>query len=103
MLAFERPFLLVLLLVIPLLWWAKRRAGRRGLRLPLRAWKGPAFEGRPFLPRACRFLAGFLFWLGFASLVVAAAGPARVSRRGRPPEERAGRRRPPRRAHGHRG
>jgi Ca-activated chloride channel family protein len=81
MLAFERPFLLALLLVIPLLWWAKRRARGSGLRLPLRAWRGPVFEGRPLLVRACRFLAGFLFWLGFASLVVAAAGPARVSRR----------------------
>ncbi len=86
MLAFERPFLLALLLLAPLLWWLGRSFGRQGIGFPLGTWGGrpggpSAVAVLPFLPRLVRALAQLLFWLGFAACVAAAAGPARVNRR----------------------
>lgn len=81
MLAFERPWVLAFLLLIPVLWWLRLFFRGRGPSLPLRSFRGPAFESRPILPRFLRFLAVALFTLGLAACVIAAAGPERVNRR----------------------
>lgn len=100
MLAFERPFLLAFLALIPVFMWLSLFLGKRGLPFPLVASRekaaepSPSGRGRPalaaataavcevpFFPRACRKLAILLFYCGLALTVIAAAGPARVSRR----------------------
>lgn len=80
MLAFDRPWLLGLLALLPALWYLKRRIGRPGLGFPLAPSGGQAFSETPTLPRLLGFASSCLFWLGLALMVVAASGPARVSR-----------------------
>jgi Ca-activated chloride channel family protein len=81
MLAFERPLLLLCLAFVPVLAWLLRWTRRRGVSLTTRVRHGPAFAVAPLLPRLARLLAAALFWLGLVACIVAAAGPARVSRR----------------------
>ncbi|HRY72715.1 MAG TPA: VWA domain-containing protein [Spirochaetia bacterium] len=83
MLSFERPALLAFLLLVPLLAFARRlfRARLSAPRFPVAALPGEAPPAPPLARRALFFLAQALLWLGLALLVLASAGPARVSRR----------------------
>ncbi|MBL8966293.1 MAG: VWA domain-containing protein, partial [Spirochaetaceae bacterium] len=83
MLSFERPYLLVLLLLAPCLVALRRflRVGSRGLRFPLAVPGGLPFDAAPLAFRGLRLLREACLWLGFALVVVAAAGPAELSRR----------------------
>jgi Ca-activated chloride channel family protein len=81
MLAFERPFLLAFLLLIPALIALRRLLRPRGLRFPIAVYRGPSFGGPPLPSRAIDLCRRALLWLGLAATIVAAAGPARVERR----------------------
>ena len=81
MLAFERPLLLALLLLIPALIALRRFLRLRGLRFPIAVYRGPVFSGSPLLSRGIDLCRRGLLWLGFAAVIVASAGPARVERR----------------------
>jgi len=78
--AFDRPWLLGLLALLPALWYLKRRLGRPGIAFPLAPSGGKAFSAIPALPRALSFISALLFWIGLGLVIVAAAGPAKVSR-----------------------
>ncbi|MGA2547120.1 MAG: VWA domain-containing protein [Rectinemataceae bacterium] len=79
MLVFDRPWALVFLALIPALILLGRlmRTRRGALAFPLSAATPPA----PFLFRIARTARGLALWLGLAAAVLAAAGPALVSKR----------------------
>jgi Ca-activated chloride channel family protein len=79
---FEDPlFLLILALVPPAVWFRHLWRGR-GSRVPLPIATYPRGQYRsPFhLSRILQFLSGVIFWLGVVAVIVALAGPARVTR-----------------------
>lgn len=83
MLAFDRPAVLALLLLVPGLPLLGRFLRGRGLSLPFPLDHGRAFVALrvPLLPRFLRAARGFALALGLAACVAAAAGPALVTRR----------------------
>ena len=80
MLAFEHPFLLAFLLLIPAFIALRRFLRGRGVRFPIAVYRGPVFSGTSAFSRFLDFCRRGLLWFGFALAVVAAAGPARVER-----------------------
>jgi Ca-activated chloride channel homolog len=80
MLAFEHPFLLAFLLLIPAFIVLRRFLRGRGLRFPIAVHRGPVFSGASAFSLFLDFSRRGLLWLGLALAVVAAAGPARVER-----------------------
>jgi Ca-activated chloride channel family protein len=79
---FEHPLALVLLALIPIAIWARHFWRRRGGRVvyPFRIWGKAGFDPGLLAIRVVYGLASIGFWIGVALLVVALAGPARVSR-----------------------
>lgn len=75
-------FLLLLLLVPPLIAWAHFRPSRGGrLSFSFSVFRGNSFQPRTGWRKLLSFLGALAFWLGFASLLVALAGPVIVTRR----------------------
>jgi Ca-activated chloride channel family protein len=81
LIAFERPTLLILALLLPLLWAGRRFFARSGIRFPLGPSGGQVLGPLPLLPRLLKTAGTALFLLGLFACIVAAAGPARVNRR----------------------
>ncbi|ORC37888.1 VWA domain-containing protein [Marispirochaeta aestuarii] len=79
---FESPaYLLLLGLLLPGIFFAHFWKGRGG-RVPfsLSVWRGDSFQESPFSLRFLSFLSHFLFWTGFVLLVLALAGPGRITK-----------------------
>jgi len=83
MLAFDRPWALLLILLVPCLLVFRRFLRRRdaSLAFPLETGAAVLPLQLPLLPRLLRWLREASVWLGLAACVVAAAGPALVTRR----------------------
>lgn len=79
---FEEPAFLILLALLPPLVWLRHFWRGRGGRVPLPIATYPSGQYRsPFhFSKALQALSGLLFWLAAAVLIVALAGPARVTR-----------------------
>lgn len=80
MLAFERPFLLSFLLLLPALIGLRLLLKARSPRFPFAVFRGPSFGGASPLYHGLDFCRRSLLWLGLGLAIVAAAGPARVER-----------------------
>ncbi len=79
---FESPaYLLLLGLLLPGIFAAHFWKGRGG-RIPfsLSVWRGDTFQESPLSLRFLSFLSYFLFWMGFVLLVLALAGPGRITK-----------------------
>ena len=81
MLAFERPWALFLLILLPVLIAAKIRFRARGAVFPLSGGEGSLSPGVPFLFRVARFLSGAALGLGLGFVILAVAGPSLVVKR----------------------
>lgn len=82
MLVFDRPGLLLLLLAVPLLIYLRHFWRGRGgtLTFPFGVWGGRGFTPPRTAASLLVAVAAISFWAGFVVLVVALAGPQRVSR-----------------------
>lgn len=78
----ERPYLLVLLLAIPLAWWLRRRLRGRGARVPFAfsLWGGKGFSYSSPLSAALLAASNLALALAFAALAIALAGPVLTRR-----------------------
>ncbi|HTX74429.1 MAG TPA: VWA domain-containing protein [Rectinemataceae bacterium] len=83
MLAFDRPWALVLLLLVPGLIVLRGWLRRHGASLPLGLDPESSSRalGIPILPRMARLLRELFLWSALAGCVVAVSGPALVTRR----------------------
>jgi len=79
---FDRPALLLLLLLIPVLVYLRHVRRKRGgtLTFPFGVWGGRGFSPPPTAMSALIVASAILFWLGIVTLVLALAGPQRVTR-----------------------
>lgn len=79
---FEYPSALLLLVLIPVGVYARHFWRRRGgrVRYPFRIWGKSGFDPGLLAVRVLYGLASVCFWVGAAALILALAGPARVSR-----------------------
>ena len=78
----EQPLALtVLLLLPPAIYWAHYRRDRGGvLSVSCHLWGGAVLAPSNGPRGLAARLARWLFWLAFATLIVAAAGPVRLHR-----------------------
>lgn len=83
MTSFDNPLAFLLILAVPVWMFLRQRALRRGggLRFPLDEAEGRRFEAPSGVRKAASRAARVLGLLGWAGLVIAAAGPQSVERR----------------------
>ena len=79
---FERPAMLLLLAAVPILVYVRHFRRSRGgtLTFPFGIWGGRGFVPPPTAMSALVVVSAVAFWLGSVTLVVALAGPQRVTR-----------------------
>lgn len=82
MLLFEAPAALLLLIVVPLLAWLRHAWRRRGgqVSFPFAIWQGKGFVATRSRVGLLLATSSFSFWAGVVLLIVALAGPQRVTR-----------------------
>ena len=78
----ESPYILLLLLTIPpLIYYIHFRKQRGGMiTFSFRIWGGDGFKQKVNTARIINIFLWFIFWCGFASLIIALGGPRKIEK-----------------------